>query len=338
MPERLLNSHKMKSIHLFTIATLAIHLTLGIGMAYAQIGAPWILGLPPPLQQVASGVKPHDVLCQPNYFVLVIKSEDGSPACVTIGTKQRLIEQGWAEKPQTGDVSKSSSYETVSVKTSENTYAPDHGISVLLSARVANPENVGRNLDLPQLEYPLIPEACGIPYYNLAIMPGDYKGEIRSFADLVRLKDKILNLEVTNKHTSCIMSGPQQFVSVKLSEPTKIPYEKEPLAQMREHGYDVGPLIDFVDKNPNALKTEYSNATVKFVTKSGSLSTITYNLLRFFGNVTQYYDKSETRDAVVSPTDGSVVGWDVYIASHQLESGNYTLVGFTMSGSISEPV
>ncbi|MDE1862983.1 MAG: hypothetical protein KGI33_08735 [Thaumarchaeota archaeon] len=47
-----------------------------------------------PLQQFKSGVFTQDVRCLDGY-TLIIKTEDGSPACVTQQTAQILIERGW---------------------------------------------------------------------------------------------------------------------------------------------------------------------------------------------------------------------------------------------------
>ena len=48
-----------------------------------------------PLVQVRSGISAHDVKCVDGYS-LVIKAEDGSPACVTPQTAQKLVQRGWA--------------------------------------------------------------------------------------------------------------------------------------------------------------------------------------------------------------------------------------------------
>jgi len=64
-------------------------------VALAQIGEPWMMGLDSPLKQFRSGTKAENVKCQPYYFVPVIKSEDGSPACVKINTTFRLSALGW---------------------------------------------------------------------------------------------------------------------------------------------------------------------------------------------------------------------------------------------------
>jgi hypothetical protein len=38
----------------------------------------------------------ENVKCQPYYFVLIVKSEDGSPACVKLETAYMFIKRGWA--------------------------------------------------------------------------------------------------------------------------------------------------------------------------------------------------------------------------------------------------
>ncbi|MDE1725548.1 MAG: hypothetical protein KGH76_06600 [Thaumarchaeota archaeon] len=49
-----------------------------------------------PLKQFKSGIKAEDVKCRQD-LQLVIKSRDGSPACVKPDTVQKLIERGWAK-------------------------------------------------------------------------------------------------------------------------------------------------------------------------------------------------------------------------------------------------
>lgn len=50
-----------------------------------------------PLQQIKAGVSAQNVKCGVN-FSLVIKSEDGSPACVKPDTAQILVERGWGTR------------------------------------------------------------------------------------------------------------------------------------------------------------------------------------------------------------------------------------------------
>jgi len=47
-------------------------------------------------KQVESGISKNDVVCKSSIQIVVIKSEDGSPACVKPDTAKKLIERGWA--------------------------------------------------------------------------------------------------------------------------------------------------------------------------------------------------------------------------------------------------
>jgi len=49
----------------------------------------------PPLEQLNYGISAENVQCI-NGLILVLKTEDGSPACVWPNTAQKLIERGWA--------------------------------------------------------------------------------------------------------------------------------------------------------------------------------------------------------------------------------------------------
>ena len=50
--------------------------------------------LPTPLNQLKQGIQAKDVLCHDG-FTLVIKSENGSPACVHPSSMARMVRQGW---------------------------------------------------------------------------------------------------------------------------------------------------------------------------------------------------------------------------------------------------
>jgi hypothetical protein len=55
---------------------------------------PWI----PPLEQLNYGILAKNVSCI-NSQILVLKAEDGSPACMSPNTSKILIERGWAKAP-----------------------------------------------------------------------------------------------------------------------------------------------------------------------------------------------------------------------------------------------
>lgn len=53
---------------------------------------------PSPLEQYKSGIQAQTVECASD-FQLILKTEDGSPACVSFDTAQILIERGWGHFP-----------------------------------------------------------------------------------------------------------------------------------------------------------------------------------------------------------------------------------------------
>jgi hypothetical protein len=81
----------MKTLHLSIIAILAVVLVIGGNAVIAQSET-----TPSPLKQFKSGIATHYIKCKEGLY-LIIKSEDGSPACVTPDTANILIERGWAK-------------------------------------------------------------------------------------------------------------------------------------------------------------------------------------------------------------------------------------------------
>lgn len=69
--------------------------TLGNTSMQTSLSAPTNTGnVLPPLEQVKSGIQAKDVQCKQG-FTLIIKAEDGSPACVYPQIAQILIQRGW---------------------------------------------------------------------------------------------------------------------------------------------------------------------------------------------------------------------------------------------------
>lgn len=48
-----------------------------------------------PVKEIKLGISPNDVQCKAD-LRLVFKITDGSPACVLIFTKDKLVQRGWA--------------------------------------------------------------------------------------------------------------------------------------------------------------------------------------------------------------------------------------------------
>ncbi|MDH2906943.1 MAG: hypothetical protein PXX83_02470 [Candidatus Nitrosotalea sp.] len=51
-----------------------------------------------PLKQFKSGIAPKDIKCAPD-LQLVIKTKNHTPACIKPGDVSKLVERGWADKP-----------------------------------------------------------------------------------------------------------------------------------------------------------------------------------------------------------------------------------------------
>jgi len=84
----------LKTRHLSIIAIVGLIIICG-NVAFAQTTTL------SPLKQFKSGISAANVKCSTDY-VLIIKSEDGSPACVKQQTVQILVLRGWAKVPENG--------------------------------------------------------------------------------------------------------------------------------------------------------------------------------------------------------------------------------------------
>ncbi|MDE1725550.1 MAG: hypothetical protein KGH76_06610, partial [Thaumarchaeota archaeon] len=89
----------MKILHLSIIAILIIDMS---SMLISNVEGYGVQSPPstviPPLKILEEGYSIKDVKCNLG-FSLVFKAEDGSPACVTSNTAQKLIERGWTKNP-----------------------------------------------------------------------------------------------------------------------------------------------------------------------------------------------------------------------------------------------
>ena len=71
----------------FALAFALLVSSLSYAFAEGPIGTP--------LHQIKKGISPERVYCRAD-LELVFKATDGSPACVTIFTKDKLVQRGWA--------------------------------------------------------------------------------------------------------------------------------------------------------------------------------------------------------------------------------------------------
>lgn len=85
-------------VNLTTIKPVNVTKSFQFTIENQTISKPPVLVSPTPLMQFKSGVAAKDVQCKQG-LQLVIKSEDGTPACVIPQTAQRLIDLGWGKNP-----------------------------------------------------------------------------------------------------------------------------------------------------------------------------------------------------------------------------------------------
>lgn len=70
-------------------------LNYGNSMLLSQFYNEYSEFVPPPQQQLKNGFLPQQVICKDG-LELIFKSTNGSPACVTPKTAEKLVERGWA--------------------------------------------------------------------------------------------------------------------------------------------------------------------------------------------------------------------------------------------------
>ena len=83
----------MKSPYLPIFAVIILAIPMIQSDAHAQIGTPFKL-VSSPLEQFKAGTSVDKIICLQD-FTLVIKTENGYPACVKSQTAQRLVELEW---------------------------------------------------------------------------------------------------------------------------------------------------------------------------------------------------------------------------------------------------
>ncbi|MDE1766775.1 MAG: PQQ-like beta-propeller repeat protein [Thaumarchaeota archaeon] len=92
---------------------------------------PFRQNIVPPLKQFQSGVAAKDVHCS-DELILVIKTEDGSPACVKPDTAQKLIERGWAKEIASSSMDESHNLK-LSFSTNSSSIQSGHAIGIGIS-------------------------------------------------------------------------------------------------------------------------------------------------------------------------------------------------------------
>ncbi|MEM2760942.1 MAG: hypothetical protein QXN83_09660 [Nitrososphaerales archaeon] len=214
--------------------------------------------------------------------------------------------------------------EKITTVTNGRTFTQGDPIAVLTQGTIVGTTRV--NLDNPKSEYAGIEGPCGIPYLDFAFLRGAYPN-ISTYEDLLALKSNALNVRYphTKDMISCQVYS-TGILSVEISPAITKVNPPELTAQ-------VEPKI-MVQLFPDVARPTltYSPAIVSYNDPEKGKVSVDYILLDSAIGITKYYDVEVIREQV-APDEVRV-----YRASHPLEPGEYTIVGFTMSGSVSKPV
>ena len=81
---------------IFIIFILTFSFPVSFGLGYGSIAKPVVTSTP--LKVFKEGISVKDIVCTEG-LQLIIKAEDGSPACVKPDTAQKLIERDWGFDP-----------------------------------------------------------------------------------------------------------------------------------------------------------------------------------------------------------------------------------------------
>lgn len=215
--------------------------------------------------------------------------------------------------------------ERVTVITNGQDFAKGEPVAIFIQGTI--PESTNVTVDNFQSEYPIAEGPCGITYMNFAFLRGAHPN-ISSYDDLLKLKDYALNVKypAAKGYVSCMIQS-AGIDSAELSPSVTKDIPPEELANV-----DSRTLTKiFGDSKPSVTYSQ-AKVTYKLEGYAEETKTIEYSLVDFYKGITQYYDEEVTREAISSDETR------VFRASHELEPGQYTIVGFTMSGAVSEPI
>ncbi|MGI0017146.1 MAG: hypothetical protein ACREA1_00390 [Nitrosotalea sp.] len=181
----------MKTVHLTIIAIIAISVTIlscpaSFALGYGSIAKPAITSVP--LRIFHLGVPVKDIICKGD-LQLIIKAEDGSPACVKLDTATKLVEYGWATQTlgisfggptyvingtQVSQVDNSVSALNLHMSTGSNVLKPGQsiGISISVNNTLGTPVAVASQNDW---SYPNVSTGpCFTIGYGVSILDGFY--------------------------------------------------------------------------------------------------------------------------------------------------------------------
>ena len=215
-------------------------------------------------------------------------------------------------------------HENIVVKTNGLIFEKGEPISIIAMAE--NTSNQPTVITEFKKDVAGISGPCGVDYLNIAMIKGSYT-DIQNYEQLLNLKDQYINFEYKDSDTKLPCKGidKNEIVSVQLSEPKSDKLTLEALSKLTPkmiQGF-------FGDKTP---RTAHSDIVIDYIESDGDALQLEYSLLYGKQDITQYFDTNVIRKSVSSTET------KVYRNAQDFTLGEYTIIGSTMSGSISEPV
>ena len=220
-------------------------------------------------------------------------------------------------------------YENIIVKTNGLVFDQGEPLSIIAMAHVNGKQPV--TIDEFKSEAATIVGPCGLDYLNIAMIKGAHQN-IKTYDELLALKDQYVNFEYKDSNTKLPCKGidHQSVALVELSVLKTVPVAPDAVAKltpkMKEGFFD--------NKTPQSV---HSDAVIQFNDSEGKIQEVAIPLLYAKHDIVEYYD-TDVRREPVEPSEGSQAETKVYRRNYDLSLGQYTIVGSTMSGSISEPV
>lgn len=195
----------------------------------------------------------------------------------------------------------------ITAKTNDGGTSYGYGQLIPLNVTIFNSGDQTINLTASDLKpYAGLGYACaGVLYFDFLVLNGDYSKEIKTYGDLLRLKENaVYVMDPPFRPHSCLLPSAQSI-----------------------YGVTIYPGVWTDPNRPDYLNDGDSKFTIDYVSKSGGNGTGTGSTLAGI------YLKEKFEGGITNET-----GKEYVKSSQLLPPGKYTVVAFTMSGQISKPL
>ncbi len=198
-------------------------------------------------------------------------------------------------------------------------------ISIISEVRLNNGEEI--IIDKFKTKSPTLPSPCGQLYLDFIFLRGSHE-DISSYENLIDLQENEINVKYPHARKTCMTGFHGETTSIKIS-----PSITQELSQQEIINFELSRpgLIDKLFSSPSSPSFKFSKSIETYKTGSGGEKVTERDLKIMIHDITKYYDVEETMEEIGENK------YKRYRASHILEPGEYTVVGFTQSGVISEP-